>query len=90
MAHGFQMTGKGMKQWSCLLGAPEVFSKFSGELDQSPSDHQANGLAYLHILEMVCMPNFWKRGEGIVLSFLVLIFSLCLGLPWAGGHSCDF
>lgn len=58
MAQGFQMTGNGMKQCSCLLGAPEVFSKLSGELDQSPSDHQANRLAYLHIPEMICMPNF--------------------------------
>lgn len=66
-----------MKQCSCLSGAPEVFSKSSGELDQS-LDPQANGLAYLHIPEMICMPNFWKGGEGIALSFLVPIFLLVL------------
>lgn len=42
-----------MKQWSCLPGAPEVFSKFSGGFDQSPREQQASALAYLHIPVMI-------------------------------------
>ena len=64
MAHGFQMTGRVRKQCSCLPGDPEVFSKFSGGFDQSPSDRQANGFAYLHILVMICIPIFWKEVGG--------------------------
>lgn len=75
-----------MQQCSCLPRAAEVLCKLSGGLDQSPSDHQVNGITYLHIPVVIHMPIFWEGRGGLVLSFLVPMVSLCLGLLWSGGH----